>query len=463
MNNKALIIAALLFMLPVMANSQNDLSAGSENQTDEQIIYGFVRGGFFINTDKNDNKLDVPSAYTDLALKIDAGGEMFRGYGDIRFRYGVEFGEPVTRIDIREAFVSAGGARWEISAGQKIIKWGRADFTNPTQKLSPQNLISRSMDHEDMDMGNLLLDLKWFPSPVFSIEAVAIPYYRSSTLLIEPLDLPSYVNIRQPGQLITGKDMFTYAAKADFHFSGIDFGFSWFDGYDPLPGVMLNKFVIDTTGLFPVPEADLEMKPYRIRNAGFDFEASAGSYGIRGEAAWTMPKLSFKTHEYVPCEEVKWVLGTDYMKGNWRFTAEYSGKYIPDFTETTVGSFIGSELDPALLAMLLATPGFDIEDYVRQQVGSFNRLYNYQVERSYHSGSLRIESDLFHERLTPSVTVLYNFTSHDLLLMPELTWKPSDGITIYAGGNFLSGKKGSVYDIVDEFMNCFQAGIKLSF
>jgi len=36
-------------------------------------------------------------------------------------------------------------------------------------------------------------------------------------------------------------------------------------------------------------------------------------------------------------------------------------------------------------------------------------------------------------------------------------------LTIVIGGDFLLGKKGSLYDLADEFMNCFKAGLKVSF
>jgi len=124
---------------------------------------------------------------------------------------------------------------------------------------------------------------------------------------------------------------------------------------------------------------------------------------------------------------------------------------------------IGTELDPALLAMLLGIPGFDLEGYFKQQVGAFNRLYNYQFRKSYHSAGLRVETDLLYGKLTPSLTTLYNFTSHDLMFMPEFIWKPADGMTVSAGGEFFSGRKGSVYDIIDEFMNCIRFGLKINF
>lgn len=458
MNSRGILLVLFTFYTGFAAAQESSLN------NMETSIYGFVRGGFYGSINEADDKFYIPSAFSDLGIKIETtDGFRFKAYSDLRFRYGSEFRKAITRFEMREAYVSVNGKRWDLSAGQKIIKWGRADFTNPTQKLSPQNLISRSPDHEDMDMGNLLFDARWYPIPFFSIEAVGIPYYKSSILLIEPLTLPSFVKINQIESLVTDKNMFTYGVKADFHVKGIDFGLSFFDGYDPMPGIALTDFSIDTTGFSPYPAAELSMTPYKIRNIGLDFETTIGSFGIRGEAAWTIPALSFKTYEYVPYREIKWVAGFDWMKGTWRITSEYSGKTIPDYEPSTVEPLIGTELDPAMLALLLAIPGFDMEGYIKQQVGASNRLYNYQLERSYHSAGFRVETELFYGKLTPSVTTLYNITSHDFMIMPELIWKPADGLTITAGGDFFSGRKGSVYDIVDEFMNCFKFGLKANF
>jgi len=74
-----------------------------------------------------------------------------------------------------------------------------------------------------------------------------------------------------------------------------------------------------------------------------------------------------------------------------------------------------------------------------------------------------VETDLQYGKLTPSVTSLFNFTSRDLLIMPEIVWKPADGLTITAGGEYYSGRKGSLFDIADDFMNCFKIGIKVNF
>ena len=109
------------------------------------------------------------------------------------------------------------------------------------------------------------------------------------------------------------------------------------------------------------------------------------------------------------------------------------------------------------------TPGFDLEEYMRQQVGAFNRLYNYQLEKSYHSGGLRIEGDMLYGKASPSILTMYNFTSRDFLIIPELRIKPADGLTITLGAEIYKGKKGSLYDIVDDFMSSIYFGIRADF
>ena len=463
--NSSIIIAAFLFFLPDSISGQDTTQVVSVREKENRrIIFGFVRGGIYGSLKNTDDKHLISSAFSDLGLKIEAeSGAFFRTYADLRFRYGTEFHDPVSRFDLREAYVTLNGRHWDITAGQKIIKWGRADFTNPTSKLSPQNLISRSPDREDMDMGNLLSTIRWYPSPLIRIEAVALPYFRSSRLIISPVPVPEYVTVNEINSLITDKKMLSYGLKSDIHMRGIDWSISWFDGYDPMPGTALTRFSLDLSGPFPVTATELTLKPYKLRVAGFDFETSAGRVGIRGEAAWSTPYLKNDNAEYVPFSEIKWVTGIDWPSGVWRFILEYSGKRVIHFRPSDADPVIGTEPDYLKLAQLMQIPGFDLTEYVRQQVGVFNRLYNYQMERNYHSAGVRIESDLVYGKLTPSLFGMYNFTSRDLLIIHELKYKPADGFTVTAGVEFYSGKEGSLYDLIDEFMNCLYVGLKVDF
>ncbi len=463
MTENGRIIFLLMLLIPSICSGQADNTNNDNKNT--TLIYGFIRGGLYSGLDKNDNdKPYVSSAFSDLGLKIEKDNRLnFKAYADMRFRYGVEFREPVKSFDIREAYVKIYGKRWDITTGQSIVKWGRTDFTNTNAKLSPQNLISRSPDREDMDIGNLLSAFSWYPTDHINMQAVIIPFYRSSVLIIDPIPLPDNVTINQLNNLVTGKEMFSYGLRTDIHVQGLDWGISWFDGYDPMPGIALTGFNLDMSGPIPVPFIILSTIPYNSRTLGIDFETVAGNAGIRGEAALTVPYLSNNTNEYVPLPEIKWVLGFDWSPGVWRITGEYSGKSISDFTASVVDPLIGTEPDYSALAELLAIPGFDLEDYVRKQVGAFNRLYNYQLEKTYHSAGIRLEADMFYGKLAPSIFTMYNFTSRDLLIIPELKYKPADGLTITAGAEMYSGRKGSLYDIVDGFMNSVYVSLRVDF
>jgi hypothetical protein len=457
--------AGFLLLISNLVQSQDTTSVNNyADNSSEKILGGFVRGGFYSWVDKADDKPYIPSAFSDVGLKLETGnGKNFRTYADLRFRYGTEFLKPVSKLDIREAWVGINGKKWNLSAGQKIIKWGRCDFTNPTSKLSPLNMISRSPDREDMDMGNLLASADFYPWEKVNLEAVIVPYYKSSVLIIDPIPLPEYVVINQLPPLVTDKEMLSYSLKADFHLQLFDWSISWFEGYDPMPGIALTEFNLDLTQPIPVPYIELSIKPYKTSVLGIDFETAVGAMGIRGEAAWSNPELSFETNEYVPYPEVKWALGADWSTGIWRFTGEYSGKYISEYTPSSVEPLIGTKTDFSQIAALLAIPGFDMEYYVRQQVKAFNRLYNNQLKQYYHSAGLRVEAEMLYGKLLPSVFIMYNFTSRDMLLIPEVKIKPADGLAVTIGAEIYSGRKGSLYDLVDDFMNGAYVSLRVDF
>lgn len=463
MKRIAFVVSLLLISFGSRAHDQAiSFDAGIEKRSPS--INGFVRSGVYGWKEKGGKEVEFPTIYSDLGIKIDVrNGSNLKAFADVRFRFGTEFNEAVGSFDLREAYVKLSGSKWDFSFGRQIIKWGRADFTNTISKFSPVNMVSRSPDREDMDMGNILSSFKWHPLSALSFEMLATPLHRSSRLIIEPFPLPDYVTIDQPQSVISGKGIFSYGLRASFHLRGIDWSMSWFDGYDPMPGIRLASFVFDPSQPLSMPETGLETKAYRNRVAGVDFETAAGPFGIRGEVAWAVPALPHIEYEYIPLPELKWVAGLDWISGKWTITAEYCGKVVEDFAPSEAQPLFGSELDPVRMLQLLSTPGFDMSAYVRQQVASFNRLFNYQSDRYSHYATLRIESDLAFGRLLPSVMGMYNFTTGDLLMIPEIKYKPLDGMTITAGAEIYSGRKASLYDLVNDFMNGVYVSLRFDF
>jgi len=462
---KLVIVCAFLLIIPLFHLYAQSSSVDSVRETVKNIqLNGFARAGFYSWVDKTDNKPYISSAYSDLGIKIESPfSNNFNAFADLRFRYGSEFLKQVSSFDFRESYIDLSFKKWDISAGQQILKWGRCDFTNPVNKFSPRNMLSRSPDRGDMDMGSLLSTFNFFPSPNVRLEAVLSPFYRPSKLIIDPVPLPANVTLNKLAPLLTGKNMFSYGLKADFYLKKTDMSVSWFDGFDPMPGIALKEFIADLTQTLPVTHTALEEKPYRIKVLGFDFETTAGAFGIRGEAAYSDPLLSYKTNEYVPLPELNWVAGLDWSSDSWRLIGEYGGKLVTNFTKQEINPLIGSNPDYMKLAELLAMPGFDLEDFVREQIASFNRLYNYQVKRTYHSAGLRIESDLAYGKVQPSVFTMYNFVSRDLMVNPEIKIKPLDGLALTAGAEIYTGRNGSLYDLIDDFMNSFYVSLRVDF
>ena len=460
-------LLVLLFLIQFKSlTGQSDDRELLSNETDKNTdIYGFIRGGVYAALDKDEsNKPYIPSAISDLAVKINTSNDVnYKAFADLRFRYGVQFKEPVSSIYLKEGYVKAYGKKWDITAGQQIINWGKSDFANPVSKLNPKNFIIRSPDREDMDIGNLIADLRLHPFDWISFEAALVPFYRSSVLIIDPVPIPEYVTINQINSLLTEKEMFSFGIKTDFHFYHFDASITWFEGFDPMPGLKLTGFSLDNSGSLPLPVLELSFNPYKTRVIGFDFESSIADFGIRGETALSSPSLSYKDFEYAPLPEISWVTGVDYSTGNWRFMIEYNGKFLFDYTKPLAEPFLGKEMDMNMMGQLMNIPGFDLEEYIIQQVSAFNRLYNYQIERSYHSIGTRIETDMSYGRVVPSLNAMYNMTSRDFVVIPEIKIKPSDRFLLSAGFEYYSGVNGSLYKLIDDFMNNFYAAIRIDF
>ncbi len=454
-----MIVLSFLFQEGVPQDTIPAYGTGLQNIT----MGGFFRGGFYSWIRSSDNKLYVPDAFSDLGLTLQAGnGKNYNAFADLRYRYGSQFSTPVSRFDLKEGFIKLYGKKWDVTAGQKIIKRGRADFTNPASKLAPQDYLYRSPDRDDMDVGNLLSEVRWHPSPIVDLEAVIVPFYRASTLIIDPVPLPSDVSFKRLNSIIADSKFKSYGLKADFHLKGVDWSFSWFDGFDPMPGIAMTKFMIDPGQPLPVPSVELSETPYRNRVAAADFETAIGNFGLRGEGAWSSPSAQGGTDEYVPLPDLKWVAGLDWFSGNWHFIGEYSGKYVARYYPSPVKPLTAGP-DYTELALLLSDPSFDLREYVREEVAAFNRLYNYQLKRYYHSFALRIETNFLYDKIVPSLFSSFNFTSHELFVIPELKIKPSDGLTITTGAEVYSGPVNSLFSLINDFMNGFYVSLRVDF
>lgn len=422
-------------------------------------VGGFVRGGVYFST--GDYQYDVNAAFADAALTLTAtDSRRYKGYADIRMRSGQQFGRNTSSVTLREAWGMYYNGFMSITAGKKIIKWGKTDIFTPLSRFCPADMTYRSPDFEDTELGNLVGEVAFIPASFFKLTAVAAPFWNPTILITRPMTLPSNIALTIPEGLKTGNGYYSYGIRGDFTLRGIDAGIQFYHGPDLLPGLLLAG--ADYTDPFN-PQISITGAPFIINNAGIDFETVLSPFVIRGAFDYNRPSEDKAGNEEIPFPQVEWVAGFDWTPGSVRITAEYSGKKVIDFYESPYDPVIGTQPDLAELSILFSTPGFDPVEFTRLQTEAFNRLYNNQMQEYYHSAGLRFEADMLYGRVVPAVTAIYNFTSRDLLFMPALRFKPADGVTLSAGLEYYSGRKGGLYDLIDNFMNAAFCSLKIEF
>ncbi|MGB8359100.1 MAG: hypothetical protein WCD55_10855 [Bacteroidales bacterium] len=135
----------ILFLFPISLLSQDKIFTPG----------GFIRGGIYFSTGNYAN--DVNAAFGDAALTFTAADNLsFKGFADLRLRMGQQFGENVNSVQLREVWAMYYNKFMTISAGKKIIKWGKTDIFTPLSKFNPVDYTLRSPDFEDAELGNLL-------------------------------------------------------------------------------------------------------------------------------------------------------------------------------------------------------------------------------------------------------------------------------------------------------------------
>jgi len=160
------------------------------------------------------------------------------------------------------------------------------------------------------------------------------------------------------------------------------------------------------------------------------FESTLGSIGLRGRSSLqSFPYESYKTHEYVPLSEIRFVIGIDWMSGNWRLQENIREKW------SRLRSCLGWAIhkgwaDLNELAIADADPDFILEDY--------GPSTGWCVQPGLQLPAWKIAIILRSKDWNWPVLMaswllqfsqLYNFHLPWFPLMPEIKYKPADGLT----------------------------------
>lgn len=411
-------------------------------------LNGYARAVLYLGEYATPPASEIKSAYGEAALKINAfSGSRGRLFSELRFRNGYEYNDWVNEFSLREAYADLYLGKFELRAGHSIMAWGRADVINPTNNLCPQDYFVRSPEPDDMRLGNFLFRGRYNVLPRLRLEAVWVPKYRYSVYRFDLFEMPDYVRFSESPLPAAALENSSVAVKIDFLFNGFDGSLSWFNGYDPLPGIQPGEIPQSPAENFIVY---MYARAFRQQTLGLDFSFGIGSIGVRGEAALRNPAADYRDQIFAPNRDLRYVLEIDRSIGDFSLMAMYIGQYVFDFTEGPVAGGI-PEIDPvqlqdpAVLAML--------GPMIPQQVAAFNRIIFDQTTEISHTLGLRPAVSMFHGLSELEVFGLYNFSTGEWNLIPKLTWSASDNLKLSIGGQYFAGPVNTRYELVAPVFN----------
>ena len=237
-------------------------------------LNGFIRGGFFGGVNPATDLAESKSLYGESAIKLRVRcGETGSAYTDFLIRKDMLSENSDPKLVLREAWVTASRGAWDVTFGQQIVVWGRADGYNPTNKITPMNLLSFSPDEDDRRDSNVLVRVAGHKG-AWGLETLWVPVYQASVLPFARVALPaglSWGEARQPSSALKNGAV---AMKLKYEGAALDGSISCLPGYLPMPGLRAD---MSDGG------AAIFTAPSKAVMVGADFSSTIGALGSRGE------------------------------------------------------------------------------------------------------------------------------------------------------------------------------------
>jgi len=150
------IITLAALILSMCANGQGLFETATTAVNNEQEtlkLNGYVRGSAF-----GGGKIyDFANAFGEVSLQANLKKNKFILNSDIRFRSGYQFNEPISELEVKEAYAGISTPAFDLLLGEQIVSWGRTDGFNPTNNITPNNYFFFSANPDDQKIPNLLM------------------------------------------------------------------------------------------------------------------------------------------------------------------------------------------------------------------------------------------------------------------------------------------------------------------
>lgn len=381
------------------------LSAAAASGELRKEYWGEARAFYYSSDRYLDRKLHFPG------LSLDGGAGLGMGAWDARADVLGYAGPRLSgeREYLKQAYLGYGTESVEVRIGKQIIRWGRADFLNPTDNL---NHFDRSLPfagNYKIRFGDLAARFRIFGEGA-TWEAVFLPHAAGSRYPSPPgLDLRT----EHPGW---GPEDWGGAAKADFQGHAADFSLSAFRGIDPAPYLALGA-----PSLIRYPHTTV---------LGGDF---AAAFGVTGEFAWSHydPPGTRKDRLFT-------VLGIERSwAGGFRARAQMVQIHLLEPVDPPPSG-------PAGQARLAQA------------------VFNWEADADTYALTVNVSRPFLRDELKVSASGMFNATRGDSYLEPRVEYAPGNGWKVSLGGEWYAGPRASLFGRLKD-NSCTQAELVRAF
>lgn len=425
-------LAVCMAVLPVTASER-------------PVLGGYVRGqAWYAHQASTFNAL-----YGECALKVSGHtGAVFYA-SDVRARDGLFFNERQTLLELKEAYVGYRTSWFETSLGKQIYGWGRVEGFNPTNNLTVYDYFRLSDQPDDQKLGVFQWLLSVRPIDASTLTLVWQPLFTPSIYRYELFDMGQGVTFTDPVKPKPNLGQGNLSLRWNVEVPAVGFSLSYFNGYDPYHGINLVGF-----DLQPTPQLTYQPAYFRKQSIGADLALPIGSVIFRAEAAYDLSSDD-ADRVYLPKSDLNAVVGLETVLWGVTTLAQYQATFTSNWEAPVIP--------------VLTNPSDPVEQYAfayamaRYETALFNRKIMHQEKASQHALMLSLQRNLAFETLSLSVTGLYDLTTREYIVRPELAWSWTDALTFKWCGVWMDGPVRSLYDYAGKVLAGLGVGLTVTF
>ncbi len=332
--------------------------------------YDFTRFGsrLQLNLKKGLGKVDF---FSSLDFDLRAGREQNRGLSIY----------PV------EAYITFHWENADLRLGRQFIFWGKTDWINPTDNITPWDYTNITAEIEDYRIAVDAAKLDWYFGSS-SLELVLVPYFKPNNLGEEIPGATEELPEQKPENWQEG-------LRFSSQVYGLNFSLSYWRGFDLYPSVVPDM----RTG-------GLKITHPRQQVFGADFDYALGSFVLKGEGAYFLTEDREGTNPLVKNPYLYYVMALEWAGvENLTLDIQFIEKRVLKWHEELMGPY---------------------EDKITR---SASVVLSYKREGYWKLQFISV----------------YNFRDRDYFLLPIFTYEIADGVNLYLGATIFRGPENSPF------------------